>query len=106
MFTHVFSVNYTRGGVTNAYQRKLFFPGNVQETLQSVTPTGYRYSKILIVSNGLCASSCSLFVTKLRYHGKAAVLGQGGIKTEPMDTSCTTGEAALLPHLFSRRERT
>jgi hypothetical protein len=62
----------------------------------------YSFSKILVLTDGLCGSACSLFASKLRYHGKAALLTFGGRAHEMMDSSSFAGGNVLEWDSFIR----
>lgn len=87
------SVEKTRGNQTSEFTPKSFF---LPECV-SIAPREFgkikvkQFSQILIVTDGLCGSACSYFITKLRYHGKAALLGHGGILNQSMETSSFAG---------------
>jgi len=47
--------------------------------------------ELLVLTGGLCASSCSQLISKLWVSGKARIVGIGGLKGTPMDSSSVAG---------------
>jgi len=84
---------YIRGGVTSQYTPKWIFPSALECGLRDsgVQYQPFEFEKIIVLTDGICGSSCSQFTSKLRYHGKAAIVGQGGIVGQPMESSSFTG---------------
>jgi len=83
-------VPIVRGGKESYYTQKTYYPDCDYYYDFYGTPP-YYFDKILFITDGLCASSCALLVTKMSYHGKAAVLTHGGIFEYEMDISTTPG---------------
>ena len=71
---YMYSMEYTRGGKKSRYIPKVFFPDECYLSLslrQFVPdPVVYRFDRILAVTDGLCGSACSQFLSKLRLDGK------------------------------------
>jgi len=81
---------YTRGDSQSTYSPKHYYPSYCDTIFPSTNPM-YEFSKILILTDGLCGSACSQFASKLRYHGKALTVGVGGIYGQPLEMSSFTG---------------
>eukprot|EP01100_Stratorugosa_tubuloviscum_P010618 TRINITY_DN457_c0_g1_i5.p1 TRINITY_DN457_c0_g1~~TRINITY_DN457_c0_g1_i5.p1 ORF type:complete len:903 (+),score=350.39 TRINITY_DN457_c0_g1_i5:119-2827(+) len=83
-------VEYTRGGKTSTYTNKFYFPDCFN--FINYTRSDYTYERMVILSDGLCGSACSQFISKLRFHGKAGIANIGGIFTNSeQDTSSFCG---------------
>jgi len=75
---------YTRGGLLGSYTPKWYFP--MCGDFFAFPKLGFSYQKVLVLTDGLCGSTCSLFLTKMRYHGKAATVSVGGVQGLTLDT--------------------
>eukprot|EP01028_Stygiella_incarcerata_P004567 TRINITY_DN2007_c0_g1_i5.p1 TRINITY_DN2007_c0_g1~~TRINITY_DN2007_c0_g1_i5.p1 ORF type:complete len:1366 (+),score=295.80 TRINITY_DN2007_c0_g1_i5:79-4176(+) len=69
-------------GVSGEFTAKTYFPGDcvlnfpVQDYVTD--PIQPPFKKIIIYTDGMCGSACSLFITKLRYAGIGAIVAKGG----------------------------
>jgi len=93
------AVTYTRGGVSTRYSRKTYLNETSFITTTQL-PAAYTFSKILLLTDGLCGSACSLFISKLRFYGLGANVATGGLFNQVMETSTFAGGAVLQWNSF------
>jgi len=85
---------YTRGGILGNYSTKLYFPdcrNFIDSFISSRSITNGPWSKMLILTDGLCGSACALFATHLYYEKEAYTVSIGGYPGETMDISSFAG---------------
>eukprot|EP00762_Andalucia_godoyi_P003826 ANDGO_08529.mRNA.1 hypothetical protein len=84
-----------RAGLWSRHSPLSQFPAECVSSLNFSTfvpnPIRYSFKKMLVLSDGLCGSACSLFNTKLRFHGKAFIVTWGGLLDDVMESSSFTG---------------
>jgi hypothetical protein len=83
----------TRGGKTGNYSQLI----HLAAPLPTETPnfwmdnSNYYFDKIIVLTDGTCASACAYFATKLKQDEKAWIVSAGGIRGQPMDISSSIG---------------
>ena len=83
-------VTRTIGGRTSQYTRPfLWVPCGNTNVSFDLAP--YHFDKIIVVTDGRCASSCSYFIHQLRENNKVRVVSYGGLYNEPLATSSVAG---------------
>jgi hypothetical protein len=83
----------TRGNVTGNFSEQLIYPYECSVIFGSSIP--YFPPNIIIITEGTCASACSLFVTKFQKYGRATVVSHGGLPGVDMDSSSVAGGDVL-----------
>lgn len=88
--------SYTRGGKTSKYSEKVEIDyatdSDLSDFLQTIIESkfyeSYASEDILVITNGLCYSTCSFFVRSLQLSSDPiTVVGYGGIVGEPLRSS-------------------
>jgi hypothetical protein len=87
--------NLTRGNRTSKYTEKAFW--NVCASVFAAINYSFQFwfDKAIIITDGLCASACSYFATKMQLAGKAKVVTLGGLRGQPIDISSVNGGNVL-----------
>lgn len=88
--------NYTRGGTKSTYSQKIELEGKigdlraefVNEIISSSVYLNYSPENTLILTNGLCYSTCSFFIRSLQTSSNPIkVVGYGGLVGQPLRSS-------------------
>eukprot|EP01028_Stygiella_incarcerata_P004082 TRINITY_DN1852_c0_g1_i1.p1 TRINITY_DN1852_c0_g1~~TRINITY_DN1852_c0_g1_i1.p1 ORF type:complete len:1597 (-),score=406.78 TRINITY_DN1852_c0_g1_i1:558-4724(-) len=86
-------------GVSGEFAAKTYFPGSCLFAFPLTdyvsNPIQPPFKKILIYTDGICGSACSLFITKLRYGGIGAILAKGGRPDEVIESASFSGGNVL-----------
>jgi len=88
-------VFHTRGGKRSEYSNKVelnyILDDFLRKYLKDLTSSRFykQYGKeqILVITNGLCYSSCSLFIRSFQQAEKSIILGYGGIEGKKLSSS-------------------
>jgi len=88
-------LNYTRSGRTWPHTRRVWYDACRTELSSSLPKPNYFYDKIIVITDGLCGSACSYFISKLRKDNKVRLLSYGGLIDQSMETSSFAGGTVI-----------
>jgi len=80
----------TRGDHLSYYSKKVYYPNCYYLYTKYPSPK-YYFDKIIIITDGGCASTCSQFALKMNYYGKATIFTHGGLYNGEMDFASIPG---------------
>jgi hypothetical protein len=95
------SITVSRGGRTSRYTTKGYYPpqcafpaspdfwSSQYEIFNQSKP--WRFSRVMVLTDGQCGSACSQMISHLRYRGVAAIIAKGGLVFENVETSSYAG---------------
>lgn len=86
----------TFGGAIGTYSKRFTFNCDVQlgGVLWFEDPP-YYFKKIIVLTDGLCGSACSLFISKLKHYKNVPLVFVGGFPGEQAETSSFAGGSVL-----------